>query len=90
MAEAERFRPYMPLLNVTRNFPPTMLIHGTDDTDVPYEQSVMMAEKLRQAAAPHELITIDGGEHGPSGSEDRRFDQAYDAALAFVIRHAGP
>ena len=37
----------MPVKHVTPDYPPTMLIHGTEDTDVPYEQSVMMAEQFK-------------------------------------------
>src|SRR5690606_444545 len=37
-AIAERIAPFEPVRNVTADYPPTMLIHGTSDTDVPYEQ----------------------------------------------------
>jgi acetyl esterase/lipase len=86
-AEAERFRPFMPVLNVTPEYPPTLLIHGTADTDVPYEQSVMMAQALRDSSVEHELITITNGEHGLSGGEEARIGAAYDAALMFIHRH---
>jgi acetyl esterase/lipase len=85
--EGERFRPYMPVRNVTPEYPPTLLIHGTADTDVPYEQSVLMADALRKHGVAHELITIDGGEHGLAGGETARIDAAYNAALAFIDRH---
>ncbi|MBT4815826.1 MAG: alpha/beta hydrolase, partial [Lentisphaerae bacterium] len=45
-AEAERFYPFMPVRNVSPGYPPALLVHGTDDTDVPYEQSVMMTEQF--------------------------------------------
>ena len=41
--QTEKFYPFMPVKNVTADYPPTLLIHGTIDTDVPHEQSVMMA-----------------------------------------------
>jgi dipeptidyl aminopeptidase/acylaminoacyl peptidase len=37
---------YCAVRNVSRDYPPTLLIHGTEDTDVPYEQSVAMAKEL--------------------------------------------
>lgn len=37
--ERTRFIPYMAANNVTADYPPTLLIHGNVDTDVPYEQS---------------------------------------------------
>ena len=61
-SETAKFFPFMPVKNVTRDYPPTMLIHGTDDTDVPYEQSLLMAEQLKMHGVPHELVTIEGGE----------------------------
>ena len=38
--------PYCPAQNVTKEYPPTLMVHGTDDTDVPYEQSVQMDREL--------------------------------------------
>lgn len=88
-AEAEKFYPYMPLRNVTEEYPPTLLIHGTEDTDVPYEQSVLMAEELKRHGVVHELISIAGGEHGLGGGDPRRIDAAYDSALEFLQRYLG-
>jgi acetyl esterase/lipase len=85
--EAERFRPFMPVCNVTPEYPPTLLIHGTADTDVPYEQSARMAEELQKNGVEHELITIPDAEHGLQGGEPARIDAAYAAALAFLNRH---
>ena len=34
--------------NVTAQYPPTILVHGTADTDVPYECSVRMAVRLKR------------------------------------------
>jgi dipeptidyl aminopeptidase/acylaminoacyl peptidase len=86
-AEAERFFPHMPVKNVTPDYPPTMLIHGTADTDVPYEQSMLMAEQFEQHGVPYELVTIERGEHGLYGGDPARIDQAYASALAFVEHH---
>jgi len=82
--EAKRFEPYMPLANVTPEYPPTLLIHGTNDTDVPYEQSVMMAEQLKEHGIEHELVTIEGAEHGLAGADPQRIAAAYEKAFAFV------
>jgi dipeptidyl aminopeptidase/acylaminoacyl peptidase len=56
--------PFCPVRHVTADFPPTLLLHGDEDTDVPYEQSVMMASALAAVGVPHRLLTIAGGEHG--------------------------
>jgi acetyl esterase/lipase len=82
--EAERFRPYMPVKNVTADYPPTVLIHGTDDTDVPYEQSTMMADEFKRHNVPYELISIPRAEHGLAGGDPMQIDAAYAKAFAFV------
>jgi acetyl esterase/lipase len=85
--EPERFDPFMPVKNVTAEYPPTVMIHGTSDTDVPYEQSVMMAEQLKQHGVPHRLIDIPGGEHGLSGGDPKLIEAAYAQAFVFVDEH---
>ena len=87
--EAEKFFPYMAVKNVTPQFPPTYLMHGTADTDVPYEQSVMMAAEFRKHRVPHEFVTLENGEHDFSGADPVLVERAYLGALAFVRKHLG-
>jgi acetyl esterase/lipase len=82
--EAQKFYPFMPVKNVSKEYPPTLLIHGTKDTDVPYEQSVMMAEQFRKFHIDHEFITIAGGEHGLGGGDPEKIDEAYKKVFQFV------
>jgi dipeptidyl aminopeptidase/acylaminoacyl peptidase len=86
-AQAESFFPFMPVKNVTPDYPPTMLIHGTEDTDVPYAQSVMMAEQLEANGVVHELVTIPGGEHGLGGGDPELIAKAYEDMVAWVDRY---
>ncbi len=85
--EPERFYPFMPVRNVTGDYPPTMLIHGADDTDVPYEQSLMMASAFEEHGVAHKLVTIPGAEHGFGWLRSATRSQAYDAALAWVNQY---
>ena len=84
--EEEKYVPYMPVRNVTKDYPPTVLIHGTEDTDVPHVQSVMMAEAFKEHGVAHRLISIAGGEHGLGGADPKRIDAAYESAFEFVRR----
>jgi len=84
--EAEKFFSYMPVKNVTGDYPPTMLIHGTNDTDVPYEQSLMMAEEFKKHNVEYELVTIPGAEHGLKDGEPKLVNAAYISAVEFVNR----
>ncbi|MFS0690364.1 alpha/beta hydrolase [Sporosarcina sp. 179-K 8C2 HS] len=54
---------YCPLFNIQADFPPTLLLHGTEDEDVPYEQSVLFAEKLKENRVEGKLVTIPEGKH---------------------------
>jgi dipeptidyl aminopeptidase/acylaminoacyl peptidase len=87
VTEAEQISPYEPVRNVTKDFSPTFLIHGTDDTDVPFEQSMMMVEQFRRHEVPHTLEAIDNGEHGLGGGDPQDIKDAYAAMKAFIVRH---
>jgi acetyl esterase/lipase len=85
--DAEKFYPYMALKNVGKDYPPTVLIHGQADTDVPYEQSVLMAHEFARNGTPHEFISIPDAEHGLVGGDPSRIDAAYQKAFAFLDRY---
>jgi acetyl esterase/lipase len=76
--------PYCPVRNVTRDYPPTMLVHGTEDTDVPYELSAAMAKELNRNKVKHELVTVRGAGHGLSGGDARANAAAHEKALEFI------
>ena len=87
--EPEKFYPYMALKNVTADYPPTLLIHGDNDTDVPYEQSDMMAGEFKKHQVEHRLIRLEGGEHGFAGVDPKLINRAYTDAATFLERHLG-
>lgn len=88
-AEPECFERFCPVRNVTREYPPTMLIHGDQDTDVPYEQSVMMAAELARAGVAHEFITIEGGGHCSLGLDQAAVAATYRHIMTFLAQHVG-
>ncbi|CAH2713088.1 Acetyl esterase [Neobacillus rhizosphaerae] len=59
----EVLQKFCPKQNITKDYPPTLLLHGTKDTDVPYEQSVFMRAALIKEQIETKLITIPNGEH---------------------------
>jgi acetyl esterase/lipase len=87
--DRRRLDPFCPVRNVSADYPPTLLVHGTEDTDVPYELSAAMARELARHKVPHELITVPGAGHGLSGGEKKRVDEAHAKALAFIRQHLG-
>jgi acetyl esterase/lipase len=85
--EPRAFDAFCPLRNVTEKYPPTLFVHGDRDTDVPYEQSVLMDDELARHKVEHELVTVAGGGHGLSGTDARIVDQTYERAVEFLQAH---
>lgn len=85
--EPRAFDPLCPLRNVTAAYPPTLLIHGTKDTDVPYEQSELMDRELARRGVEHELITVPGGAHGLSGADPAVLADVRRRVLDFLAGH---
>ena len=81
------FTRYCPLRNVTGRYPPTMLVHGTADTDVPYEQSKLMADRFAQAGVEHRLVTVPEGAHGIGNIAAAEQDRIYAEAATFLVKH---
>jgi acetyl esterase/lipase len=87
--EPKWFDPYCPIRNVTAKYPPTLLVHGTEDTDVPYAESKNMDAKLAAAGVEHELVTVTGAGHGLAGAKPEDVTQTTNQAVAFVKAHMG-
>jgi acetyl esterase/lipase len=56
-------RELSPLTYVKPGLPPFLLIHGTEDKSVPYQQSINFQAALKKANVPCELITLQGAPH---------------------------
>jgi len=83
-SETKKFAPFMPALNVSPTYPPTLMIHGTKDTDVPHEQSLIMAREFKKHGVPHRLISVKDGEHGLGGGKPKDIRAAHAAILPFI------
>ena len=64
---------------------PILLIHGRDDTVVDFKQSTVMADALKDAGKPFEMIELVGEDHNLSNGKTRQ--QMLQSAVAFVQRH---
>ena len=89
-AEPEKFHPFMAVKNVTSSFPPTLLIHGANDTDVPHRQSELMAAEFVKHGVPHRFISLKNGEHGLRGADPDEIESAYAAVLPFIAKYVSP
>lgn len=83
-SEDMKFDEYSPVRNVSKEYPPTLMIHGTNDTDVPYEQSVLMEREFQRHGVAHSFITIPNAGHGIGDGEPKLVDAAYAAVIPFL------
>lgn len=70
-----------PVLLVHKGMPPFLLMHGTKDEDVPFEQSVEMCSAMKEAGAQCDLIALAGAPHGMDHWESRPELHWYKKAL---------
>jgi acetyl esterase len=55
-----------PIHAVTKGMPPFLVIHGTKDDQVMYDQSPSFCDAIKKAGNVCDLITVEGGGHGMS------------------------
>jgi len=83
--EPRAFDRLCPIRNVTKDYPPTLLLHGDNDTDVPYEQSVLMAKELGRHSVQYEFIPMAGRGHGfDSPMWDPVVSASFERVLVFL------
>jgi acetyl esterase/lipase len=90
VSERKKLDPFCPVRNVSAEYPPTLLIHGTEDTDVPYEQSLAMAKELTRHGVANELVTVKGAGHGLAGGDAKRVNEAHGQVHRFIRAHLKP
>ena len=73
-----------PLNWVTPAAAPTLLVHGTEDNYVAYEQALWMRDRLVACGVEVELLTLEGAGHGFKGSDAEKAERAL---LAFFEKH---
>jgi acetyl esterase/lipase len=57
-------RDISPVYHVTKDDPPTLIIHGDKDALVPLQQSELIISKFKEAGVPCELVVKPGAAHG--------------------------
>jgi esterase/lipase len=77
-----------PLKHVNAINVPVLLIHGKDDTVVPFEQSQVMYDALRSAKKEAQLVTLKEEDHWLSRGATRL--QMLETSVAFLRAHNPP
>jgi len=73
-----------PYFWVTPDAAPTLIIHGTNDNVVPFEQGELMRQRLKAAGVEVELLPLEGAGHGFQGA-DR--EKAHAAMFDWLEKH---
>lgn len=93
----EHAQAYSPLRHVGANCPPMLVLHGTADTAVHFDNSVELVEKVRLHGGHAEIVLYPGQRHGffnppddgprePGDGNDTYFDRTTREMIRF-IRH---
>jgi dipeptidyl aminopeptidase/acylaminoacyl peptidase len=62
-SDGERLRALSPALQAASIHAPVLLVHGTEDRLMPFDQGREMADALRKADKPYRFIEQEGGGH---------------------------
>lgn len=85
--EPESARRASPSTYVHRGTPPFLIMHGTRDAQVPFEQSVQLHEELANAGVDCTFLPVEGADHVLSTYQDRA--GLLSPVLAFLTRVLG-
>ncbi|KAF6754748.1 Alpha/Beta hydrolase protein [Ephemerocybe angulata] len=87
------FRELFPQFNITKGeWPPTVFLHGKEDTGLPVADSEHMFRLLKAKDVPREMYRVEGEEHSfdyKEGVEDV-WGPVFDAVVKFVDKHTLP
>jgi acetyl esterase/lipase len=100
LSELEKLYNLSPERLVGPRYPPTFLLHGDRDTDVPYQMSERMADALQRQGVEHRLSRMVGFNHlfdvfpdglppvgKPTGLQNRKVASAFQDVLDFLSRY---
>lgn len=86
--DPEWFTQYEPIHNISAEYPPTMLLHGEPDTDIPFSQSQWMQAELERHGVAHDFLSNPNWGHAflymPN---DDSVGQAFEQIVTFLQQH---
>jgi len=70
--QPENYARASPISYATKDAPPFLFFHGTDDRLVPIDQSRRLAEKLSKLGVPVQMVALEGEGHGFSDGNNQK------------------
>ncbi len=83
-----RLRELSPIRHVRSGIPPFLLIHGTADALVPFDQSQNMCRAIRKVGGECDLLAVKGGGHGLRGWESAGLTSYKDLMVGWLNKYA--
>lgn len=80
----DRWKELSPVDNVSKNLPPTLILHGTGDTLTPFAGAKRFAREMQKTGNDCQLISHEGGRHGYLIFDLNLFEQAMNQTEAFL------
>lgn len=74
-----------PITQVSKDAPPTLVIHGKEDYVVPIWQSIELVDKLEEYDAPVTFKVIHHADHNVMLTDSQYIDQLLSAMTAFIM-----
>jgi acetyl esterase/lipase len=74
-----------PTTYVRKGLPPIMIIHGTADSVVPFDQATKLKKMLDSVVTPNDFYAVEGGGHGGWTTAD--MEKIYKAIRVFFSRY---
>jgi acetyl esterase/lipase len=88
--EKEKAPDYSPIVHVSADDPPTLLIHGDKDDLVPVSNSKIIHEAFQKHNVKTQLIIIEGAGHGFRGEDAKRASAAMVAWFEQTLLKSSP
>jgi acetyl esterase/lipase len=85
--DLEWLQQYCPLHHIEQDFPPTVLVHGLNDSDVPASESDCLVATLRRKGVAHAYHSLPGVGHGFSGASIELVQSTEWAVAEFLHAH---
>jgi acetyl esterase/lipase len=87
-ANKDNYRLASPALYVSKSSAPMLIVHGTADPLVPFDQSMELRDALKKAKVDVTLLRLEGGNHG--FSEPAQFKKAWDESISYLVARLKP
>lgn len=84
----EVFNKYSPLNCIREDMPKTLIIHSKADDVVPYNNSIILYDKLKNTENEVEMLTLETSKHNLSGVQGKEGLEVALKMLRFIVRNS--